>query len=186
MTSEASGTSSAGPDDQPIGDARPACSIARSLDVMGDRWSVLILRDTFRGIRRFEEIRRDLDIPRAVLSERLSSLVEAGVLEKRRYMDHPPRHEYRLTRMGRELSPVLVGLMQWGDRWLGDGLAPTVLVHEPCGTEVDLSFRCDTCGGEFGASEIEGRPGPGAPSPATGHSESSTAAGTGRPVGSTS
>ena len=109
-------------------EAQRACSIARSLDVMGDRWSILILRDTFRGIRRFEEIRRDLEIPRAVLSDRLSALVEAGVLEKRMYMEHPPRHEYRLTDMGRELSPVLVGLMQWGDRWLGDGRAPTVLV----------------------------------------------------------
>jgi DNA-binding HxlR family transcriptional regulator len=143
-------------------DDRRACSIARSLDVMGDRWSILILRDTFRGIRRFEEIRRDLEIPRAVLSDRLSSLVEAGVLEKRMYMEHPPRHEYRLTDMGRELSPVLVGLMQWGDRWLGDGIAPTVLVHEACGTEVDLGFRCDTCEREFGPTEIRGRPGPGA------------------------
>jgi DNA-binding HxlR family transcriptional regulator len=138
------------------------CSIARSLDVMGDRWSILILRDTFRGIRRFEEIRRDLEIPRAVLADRLASLVEAGVLEKRMYMEHPPRHEYRLTDMGRELSPVLVGLMQWGDRWLGDGRAPTVLVHETCGTEVDLGFRCDTCDRDFGPTEIQGRPGPGA------------------------
>lgn len=143
---------------------RRACSIAASLDVMGDRWSILILRDTFRGIRRFEEIRRDLEIPRAVLSDRLGSLVKSGVLERRQYMEHPPRHEYRLTDMGRELSPVLVGLMQWGDRWLGDGLPPTVLVHEPCGTEVDLGFRCEVCCRDFGPTEIEGRPGPGSPS----------------------
>lgn len=140
----------------------PACSIARALDVIGDRWSILILRDTFRGIRRFEEIRRDLGIPRAVLSDRLSSLVDAGVLARRRYMDHPPRHEYRLTEMGRQLSPVLVGLMQWGDRWLSTDGPPTVLVHDPCGTEVDLAFHCDTCDADFGPTEIAGRPGPGA------------------------
>ncbi len=142
--------------------SEPACSIARSLDVIGDRWSILILRDTVRGIRRFEEIRRDLHIPRAVLSERLHSLVGEGVLEKRRYMEHPPRYEYRLTEMGRQLSPVLVGLMQWGDRWLSEGGPPTVLVHEPCGTEVDLGFHCECCDREFGPTEIAGHPGPGA------------------------
>ena len=146
----------------PEGEPVHACSIARALDVIGDRWSILILRDTFRGIRRFAEIQRDLAIPKAVLSDRLTSLVAAGVLERRQYMEHPPRHEYRLTDMGRQLSPVLVGLMQWGDRWLGDGQAPTVLVHEPCGTEVDLRFRCDTCNRGFGPTEIEGHPGPGA------------------------
>lgn len=139
-----------------------ACSIARSLDVIGDRWTILILRDTFRGIRRFEEIRRDLGIPRAVLAERLANLVDAGVLAKRQYLAHPPRFEYRLTDMGRELSPVLVGLMQWGDRWLTDDGPPTVLVHEPCGTEVDLGFHCTTCHTDFGAGEIAGHPGPGA------------------------
>ncbi len=138
-----------------------ACSIARALDVMGDRWSILILRDTFRGIRRFSEIRRDLHIPKAVLSERLARLVDSGVLARRRYMDHPPRFEYRLTDMGRELSPVLVGLMQWGDRWCSDGIPPTLLVHEPCGTEVDLSFHCEECDLDFGPTDIAGRPGPG-------------------------
>jgi len=138
-----------------------ACSIARSLDVIGDRWTILIMRDSFRGIRRFEEIRRDLGIPRAVLSERLGRLVDAGVLSRRQYMDHPPRHEYRLTDMGRELSPVLVGLMQWGDRWLSEDGPPTILVHGPCGTEVDLSFHCACCDAEFGPMEISGRPGPG-------------------------
>jgi DNA-binding HxlR family transcriptional regulator len=140
----------------------PACSIARALEVIGDRWTILILRDGFKGIRRFEEIRRDLGIPRAVLAERLAKLVDAGVLARRRYQDHPPRDEYRLTEMGRELSPVLVGLMQWGDRWLSEKGPPTVLVHSPCGTEVDLSFHCATCDTDFGPTQISGRPGPGA------------------------
>jgi DNA-binding HxlR family transcriptional regulator len=148
------------------GDAAGApCSIARALEVIRDRWSILILRDTFRGIRRFEELRRDLGIPRAVLSDRLTHLVDAGVLARRQYMTHPPRSEYHLTDMGRELSPVLVGLMQWGDRWLSDGGPPTVLVHEPCGTEVHLGFHCRTCGEDFGPTDITSRPGPGADAP---------------------
>jgi DNA-binding HxlR family transcriptional regulator len=143
----------------PDGDA---CSIARSLDVIGDRWSILILRDCFRGIRRFEQLRRDLGIPRAVLSERLARLVDAGVLARRQYSQHPPRHEYRLTDMGRELSPILVALMHWGDRWLSADGPPTLLVHEPCGTEVDLHFHCWECGVDFTPNDIAGRPGPGA------------------------
>lgn len=143
-------------------DGSPSCSIARALDVIGDRWTILILRDTFRGIRRFSEIHRDLGIPKAVLTERLGRLVETGVLERRRYQDRPPRDEYRLTDMGRELSPVLVGLMRWGDRWLAEHGPPTVLVHEPCGTEVELGFHCRCCGQDFGPTEIVGMPGPGA------------------------
>jgi len=152
------------PTRQPDTSHDAACSIARALDVVGDRWSILILRDSFRGIRRFEEIRRDLGIPRAVLSDRLAALVASGVLARRQYLDHPPRHEYRLTDMGRELSPILVALMQWGDRWLSEDGPPTVLVHEPCGTEVDLHFHCRACGVDFGPTEIAGHPGPGAES----------------------
>jgi len=139
-----------------------ACSIARSLDIVGDRWSILILRDAFRGLRRFDQIRRDLDIPKAVLADRLRKLVEAGVLARHRYQDHPPRHEYRLTAMGRELSPILVALMQWGDRWLSENGPPTVLVHEPCGTEVRMALHCTTCGEDFPPTAITSRPGPGA------------------------
>ncbi len=140
-----------------------ACSIARSLDIVGDRWTILILRDAFRGLRRFDEFRRDLEIPRAVLADRLRKLVDAGVMVKRRYQDHPPRDEYRLTGMGMQLSPILVSLMQWGDRWLsGPDGAPTLLVHEPCGTEVDLGFHCRTCEQDFTPTDIVSRPGPGA------------------------
>lgn len=135
------------------------CSIAASLDIVGDRWTILILRDAFRGLRRFDEFRRDLDIPRAVLADRLRRLVEAGVLVKRVYQERPVRHEYRLTRMGIELSPILVALMQWGDRWLSEDGAPTLLVHEPCGTEVDLGFHCWTCERSYTPTEIASRPG---------------------------
>jgi DNA-binding HxlR family transcriptional regulator len=146
-----------------------ACSIAASLDIVGDRWTILILRDAFRGLRRFDEFRRDLDIPRAVLADRLRRLVEAGVMVKRVYQERPVRHEYRLTRMGIELSPILVALMQWGDRWLSEDGAPTLLVHEPCGTEVDLGFHCWTCQRSYTPTEIASRPGhpDTAPSPQT-------------------
>src|SRR5262245_53051593 len=106
-----------------------SCSIASALEIVGDRWTILILRDAFRGIRRFDELRRDLDIPRAVLAERLRRLVDHGVLVKRRYQERPERFEYRLTPMGLQLSPILVALMQWGDRWLsGEDGPPTLLV----------------------------------------------------------
>jgi len=152
------------PTDPAASGADPAavpCSIAGALDVIGDRWSILILRDSFRGIRRFSELRRDLGIPRAVLSDRLSRLVDSGVLERRRYQDHPPRDEYRLTDRGRELSPILVALMQWGDRWLHDDRPPTVLVHDRCGHEVDLHFHCWECAEDFGPTDIASRRGPG-------------------------
>lgn len=131
-------------------------SIAAALDIVGDRWTILILRDAFRGLRRFDELRRDLDIPRAVLADRLRRLVEHGVLVKRKYQDRPARYEYRLTAMGLELSPILVALMQWGDRWLTEDAA-TVLVHQPCGTEIDLRLHCWTCEQDFPPTEIRGR-----------------------------
>ena len=140
------------------------CSIAAALEIVGDRWTILILRDAFRGIRRFDELRRDLDIPRAVLSERLRRLVEHGVLVKRSYQERPVRYEYRLTPMGLQLSPILVALMQWGDRWLpGEDGPPTLLVHERCGTEIDLGFYCWTCEQSFSPTDIVSRPGPGDP-----------------------
>lgn len=130
------------------------CSIDRALSVIGDRWSILILRDAFRGIRRFGEIQRDLGIARPVLSERLTRLVDAGVLERTRYNEHPPRFDYRLTAMGRELSPILVALMQWGDRHLHDGRPPTVLEHTVCHQPLDARLFCSTCGRRLAAHEI--------------------------------
>ena len=143
-------------------DHDPACSIARSLDIVGARGALLILRAAFRRRRRFAELGRALAIPRAVLADRLRKLVDAGVLTRRRYQEHPPRDEYRLTAMGLQLSPILVALMQWGDRWLsGPDGPPTLLVHEPCGTEIDLGFHCPTCEADFTPTDIASRPGPG-------------------------
>ncbi|MCC6225279.1 MAG: helix-turn-helix transcriptional regulator [Microthrixaceae bacterium] len=139
-----------------------ACSIARSLEIIGDRWTILILRDAFRGIRRFDELRRDLDIARPVLADRLRRLVDHGVLQKVQYQQHPPRSEYRLTPMGVELSPALVALMRWGDKYLSDGAPPTVLVHETCGNALEQGFWCPHCRQTFSPAEIASRPGPGA------------------------
>ena len=132
-------------------------SIARTINIIGDRWTMLILRDVFRGLRRFEELRIDLGVARPVLSERLRKLVEAGVLKKVPYQDHPPRHEYRLTPMGVDLSPALVALMRWGDRWLVQDQSTTVLYHGPCGTEFEQAFWCQTCGTTFGPLAIRSR-----------------------------
>jgi DNA-binding HxlR family transcriptional regulator len=155
---------------EPVSDERPRaeerealeCSIARALEVIGDRWTILVLRDCFRGIRRFDEIRRDLDIARPVLADRLRRLVEHGVLEKRLYQQRPNRYEYRLTPIGMELSPILVALMRWGDKHLaGEDGPPTVLVHKPCGHELYQGFYCPSCRQTFAPSEIGSRPGPG-------------------------
>lgn len=145
------------PDQVPDPAAPEDCSIARALGVMGDRWTILILRDAFRGIRRFDDFRRDLEIARPVLADRLRKLVDAGVMVKRRYQTHPERFEYRLTPMGMELSPALVALMRWGDRWLSDGEPPTVLVHEPCGSELEQGFWCRTCQQTFTPGDIASR-----------------------------
>jgi DNA-binding HxlR family transcriptional regulator len=126
--------------------------------LVGDRWSVLVVRDVFRGLRRFEELRDDLGVSRAVLSARLRKLTAAGVLAKVQYQDRPVRHEYRLTPMGVELSPVLVALLHWGDRWLGSGDPTAVLVHAPCGTEFEQAFWCPTCRTTFGPAAVRARP----------------------------
>src|SRR5438093_5787947 len=112
------------------------CSVARSLDVVGEWWTLLVLRDAFRGVRRFEDFQRDLGIARNVLSDRLQTLVDHGILERRRYSDRPPRDEYRLTAKGLDLYPVIVGLLQWGDKWAADDGPPVILRHKACGHEV--------------------------------------------------
>ena len=141
----------------------PSCSIARTLEVIGERWTLLILRDAFRGVRRFDDIQRDLGIARNILTDRLQKLVDHGVLERRQYQDRPQRYEYRLTQKGIDLSPALVALMRWGDRWLaGDLGPPLVLTHAPCGDALDQSFICWTCDETVAPTAIRSRPGPGA------------------------
>ncbi len=139
------------------------CSIAAALELIGDRWTILILRDAFRGIRRFDDFRRDLDVARPVLADRLRKLVDGGIMMKVPYTQRPLRHEYRLTPMGIELSPALVALMRWGDTWLSHGAPPTVLVHDHCGQPLEQGFWCSKCATTFSPTDIASRPGPGAP-----------------------
>ena len=111
-----------------------ACSVARTLNIIGEWWTLLVLRDVFYGIRRFDALRRHLGISRKVLASRLNTLVEHKVLERALYQRHPDRYEYRLTERGRELFPVIVMLMAWGDKWLSEpGESPIQLVERDSG-----------------------------------------------------
>lgn len=139
------------------------CSVARTLEVVGERWTILILRDAFLGVRRFDDFQRSLGIARNVLNTRLQRLVEAGLLERRRYQERPERFEYRLTAKGVDLWPAIVALMQWGDRHLaGDEGAPILLRHRDCGGAVTDRRACEECGKQLGPRDVEVRPGPGA------------------------
>src|SRR3984885_15167489 len=109
------------------------CSIARPLSFLGERWALLVLRDLFLGRRRFDEIQDSLGVASNVLSQRLATLVEEGIVERRRYSEHPERFEYRLTEKGKDLMPTLWALMRWGDRWTAAGGAPVETVHDDCG-----------------------------------------------------
>jgi DNA-binding HxlR family transcriptional regulator len=145
-----------------------ACSIATTLEVVGDRWSLLILRNVFRGVRRFSAIQEDLGIARNLLTDRLNKLVEHDVLRKERYQDRPPRYEYRLTAKGADLSTSLIALMRWGDRWYAGGDGPVVLVHDTCDSPLDHRIRCPTCDEPVSPQEIRSlltEPTPGAPTP---------------------
>lgn len=142
-------------------DDAASCSIAGALAVIGDRWTVLILRDVFRGVHRFSELQDSLGIARNLLSARLGKLVAAGVLEKLPYQDRPVRYDYRLTDKGRDLSPALIALMGWGDRWAADGQPSTVLVHDECGTPLEQRVECPCCDQDITPRHIRSRPGPG-------------------------
>jgi DNA-binding HxlR family transcriptional regulator len=138
------------------------CSIARTLEVLGERWTLLIIRDVFSRRRRFDQIQESLGIARNVLSARLEWLVAEGILEKRPYQERPPRHEYFLTEKGLELWPVMISMMRWGDRHLTDGGPPVVIRHKECGGPVDDRGICERCGERLGARDAYTERGPGA------------------------
>jgi DNA-binding HxlR family transcriptional regulator len=139
------------------------CSIAGALEVVGERWSLLIVRNVFLGLRRFDQIQGNLQIARNVLQTRLERLVEQGVLERRPYQERPLRHEYRLTDKGLDLWPTVVALMQWGDRHAAPAAGPAVVLeHRGCGGAVDEHRVCEKCGKPLSARESRALPGPGA------------------------
>jgi DNA-binding HxlR family transcriptional regulator len=139
------------------------CSIAGALEVVGERWSLLIVRDIFLGLRRFDEIQGDLGIARNVLNTRLTRLLDQGVLEKRLYQEHPPRYEYRLTEKGLDLWPTIVALMKWGDRYTAPAAGPPVLLeHRGCGGAVDEHRMCVQCGARLEVRDVKAQAGPGA------------------------
>ena len=137
------------------------CSIARTLDVVGEWWTPLILRDVAYGVRRFGEIEADLGISANVLSARLAALVEEGLLATRPYQRRPERREYVLTEKGADLVPALLALMRWGDRWAWRGDGPVRVVHEECGHEVQVELRCPHCGCSAAPGELRALPRPG-------------------------
>jgi DNA-binding HxlR family transcriptional regulator len=138
------------------------CSILRPLALLGDRWTLVILRQAFAGVRRFDEFQASLGVSRAVLAERLQRLVESDVLERRAYRDvQRTRHEYRLTIKGLDLYPVLMALRAWGDKYLAPDGEFVIYRHRDCGGRTEVHLQCDHCGADVTAIDIEPTPGPG-------------------------
>ncbi|MEV7907814.1 winged helix-turn-helix transcriptional regulator [Streptomyces anulatus] len=186
-------TYDAGMSEAALGDAlrRPDnCSIERALDIVGEKWTFLVLREAFAGVRRFADMQAFTGAPRQILSARLARLVQEGLLRKVPYREPGQRRrdEYRLTQMGLDLYPTLVALMQWGDRYLSDGAGPPLLlVHRDCGAPVEQHFRCAVGHEISGPREVTALPGPGArhtPSGETGARRLGTESSAPAPAGS--
>jgi DNA-binding HxlR family transcriptional regulator len=137
------------------------CSVAQCLEVVGEWWSLLIVRDAFFGVTRFDDFQRSLGISRNVLHQRLEHLLDAGVLKKVPYSDRPPRSEYRITDKGRDLWSVLTAMRQWGDRYASPGGPRIELVHKGCGATTDVEFVCRSCGEVVTGRDVVAIDGPG-------------------------
>lgn len=138
------------------------CSVARSLSVLGDRWTLLIIRSVFLRVRRFADLQAQLAVPKHVLSTRLKRLVDDGVLEKVQYQAAPPRHEYKLTEKGRDLYPVIQMLVAWGDKWMDGGEGPPLHYrHKTCGHVFTPVVACSHCGERVDARDVALEAGPG-------------------------
>jgi DNA-binding HxlR family transcriptional regulator len=138
------------------------CSIARSLEIVGERWSLLIVRDVMNGHRRFDQLQKGLGVARNVLSARLQRLVEEDILERRAYQSNPERYEYFLTEKGLDLWPALIALLNWGDRYSPSPEGPRrLIVHKECGGAVSDRGICEECGQVLRARDARALPGPG-------------------------
>jgi len=122
------------------------CSVARTLEIVGEKWALLAVREVFLGNRRFDEMIRRTGAPRDTLAARLRSLVSGGILERRQYSAHPARHEYRLTEAGQDLYPVVLTLMRWGDKYLAGGDGPPLVLEHACGHRLVAAVVCEACG----------------------------------------
>ena len=138
------------------------CSVAQCLEIVGEWWSLLIVRDAFLGVTRFDDFQARLGISRNILNQRLNHLVDKGVLKRVPYEDHPPRSEYRLTDKGRDLWHVVTAMRQWGDRWVAPDGAPLKMRHNTCGRIVKAVPVCSHCGERLDARSVTALPGPGA------------------------
>jgi len=137
------------------------CSLARTLQVVGEWWTMLVLRDICFGLHRFDEIHDHLGIARNILKARLDTLVKHGLAERRRYQRRPDRYEYLATDKGRDLVPALLALAAWGDRWTGAGAPPALFSHAACGHDTVATVVCSACAASLAAGEVSVRPGPG-------------------------
>jgi DNA-binding HxlR family transcriptional regulator len=142
------------------------CSVAQCLEVIGEWWTMLIVRDVFLGVHRFDVLQARLGISRNVLTQRLQKLVDDGILRRQAYQERPIRYEYRLTDKGRDLWPVLTALRQWGDRYAAPDGPRISIEHRACGHVAEPELRCPACGEAVGARDYRAVPGPGDP---TGH-----------------
>jgi len=144
--------------------AKWPCSIARTVDLVGDGWTPMVLREAYYGTTRFDDFERVLGIGRNVLSRRLGSLVEAGFLERSAYQQNPPRSDYLLTEKGRDFFPILAAMMAWGDRWVAPSEGPPMeLRHRTCGHDAHARVVCEHCGEPLELDDVEARLGPGFP-----------------------
>jgi DNA-binding HxlR family transcriptional regulator len=142
--------------------AKQNCSIARTLSILGERWTLIVLTELFLGRTRFEEIQEERGIASNILSQRLATLVEHGIAERRRYSQHPERFEYHLTDKGRDLLPVQLALVKWGDKYMADDGPPVESVHTECGHAFHMVPTCSHCGAEIKRGTVEARLGRGA------------------------
>ncbi len=141
------------------------CSVAQCLEIVGEWWTMLIVRDAFLGVRRFDQFRSRLGISSNILTERLRRLVDAGIFVRVGYTTRPPRFEYRLTDKGRDLWPVITTMRQWGDRYAAPRGAPIEVVHTACGHATQAVLVCAACGGPLAARDVRAVAGPGAVEP---------------------
>ena len=140
------------------------CSIARAVDILGDWWTPLVLRESYYGVRRFEDFQKTLGIGRNILTQRLNRLVDEGLLVRRPYQEKPLRNEYVLTDKGRDFYPVLAAMIAWGDRWLSDEEGPPIVLrHSTCGRDTTAVVVCSECGDPIRAKDMRPRLGPGYP-----------------------